>query len=55
MRKLPELEEELVDQIEMAWKLPQSYLARKRLLVDSVIAQHERTASKIMQVVCAYR
>lgn len=34
MRKLPKLGKEIVEQIEAAWKLPQSDLARKRLLVE---------------------
>ena len=50
MRKLPKLAEEIVEQIEAAWKLPQSHWARKRLLVVQMIAQHEYTVAEIMKV-----
>ena len=49
-RKLPELREKLVAEIETAWKQPQEEWARKRLLVVRLIAQHELTAEQIMQV-----
>jgi transposase len=49
-RKLPELGEQLVAEIEAAWKQPQEEWARKRLLVVRLIAQHELTAEQIMQV-----
>ena len=51
MRTLPKLGEEIVEQIEAAWKLPQSDWARKRLLVVRMIAQHEHTVAEIMKVV----
>ncbi len=49
-RKLPQLGEELVKQIEAAWAEPQADWARKRLLVVRLIAQHELTAAQIMRV-----
>jgi transposase len=49
-RKLPELGEELVEQIEVAWKQPQPAWARKRLLVVRLIAQHELTVAQITKV-----
>ena len=51
MRTLPKLGEEIVEQIETAWKLPQSDWARKRLLVVRMVAQHEHTVAEIMKVV----
>lgn len=51
MRTLPKLGEDIVEQIEAAWKLPQSDWARKRLLVVRMIAQHEHTVAEIMKVV----
>ena len=51
MRTLPKLGEEIVEQIEAAWKLPQPDWARKRLLVVRMIAQHEHTVAEIMKVV----
>jgi hypothetical protein len=41
-RKLPELGEVVVAQIEAAWAQPQAEWARRRLLVVRLIAQHER-------------
>jgi len=49
-RKLPQLGEALVKQIEAAWGEPQPDWARKRLLVVRLIAQHELTAAQIMRV-----
>jgi transposase len=49
-RKLPELGQEIVRQIEEAWAQPQSDMARKRLLVVRLIAQHEHTAGQIMKI-----
>lgn len=49
-RKLPELGEKLVAEIEAAWKQPQEEWARKRLQVVRLIAQHELTAEQIMRV-----
>ncbi len=53
MRTLPKLGEEIVEQIEAAWKLPQSDCSRKRLLVVRMIAQYEHTVAEIMKVVGA--
>jgi transposase len=50
MGVLPKLENEIVEQIEEAWKLPQSDWVRKRLLVVRLIAQHEHTVAEIMKV-----
>ena len=44
MRKLPELGDEVVAEIERAWTEPQEEWARKRLLVVRLIAQHEQSA-----------
>ena len=49
MRVLPKLGQEIVGQIEEAWKLPQKNWARKRLLVVLLIAQHEHTVAGIMK------
>lgn len=49
-RKLPELGEQLVQEIEAAWVKPQEEWARKRLLVVRLIAQHELTVAQIMKV-----
>ncbi len=46
-RTLPELGQELVDQIEEAWQAPQPEWARERLRVVRMIAQHEFTAEQI--------
>lgn len=50
MRKLPELGEEVVVEVEQAWASPQEEWARKRLLVVRLIAQHELTVEQIMKV-----
>lgn len=42
--------EAIVKQIEEAWRQPQEDWARKRLLVVRLIAQHELTVAKIMQI-----
>ena len=49
-RKLPELGEALVKEIETAWEQPQPDWARRRLLVVRLIAQHELTVAQIMRV-----
>lgn len=49
-RKLPELGEAVVAQIEAAWAQPQAEWARRRLLVVRLIAQHELTVAQIMRV-----
>lgn len=49
-RKLPELGERLVAEVEAAWTRPQEAWARKRLLVVRLIAQHELTVEQIMRV-----
>jgi transposase len=49
-RKLPELGEEVVTQIEVAWKQSQPDWARQRLLVVRLIAQHQLTVAEIMAV-----
>ena len=49
-RKLPELGEQVVADIEAAWAKPQEEWARKRLLVVRLIAQHELTVAQIMKV-----
>lgn len=49
-RKLPQLGEELVKQIEAAWAKPQPDWARQRLLVVRLIAQHELTSAQISKV-----
>lgn len=48
-RRLPELGERLVGQIEAAWAQPQPDWARQRLLVVRLIAQHELTVAGIMK------
>lgn len=48
-RKLPELGEELVRQIEEAWVKPQPEWARERLLVMRLVAQHELNAGQIAE------
>jgi hypothetical protein len=50
MRTLPRLAKEIVEQIEEAWRKPQPDLARKRLLVVRLIAQHEHTVAEIMKI-----
>ena len=50
-RKLPQLGEAVVVQIESAWRQPQPDWARQRLLVVRLIAQHEMTVAQIMKVV----
>jgi hypothetical protein len=50
MRALPKLGQEIVEQIEEAWSLPQPDWARKRLLVVRLIAQHEHTVAEIMKI-----
>jgi transposase len=49
-RKLPQLGEAVVAQIEEAWDQPQEQWARKRLLVVRLIAQHEMRVEQIMKV-----
>lgn len=49
-RTLPTLGEELVAQIETAWAQPQPDWARRRLLVERLIAQHELTVAEIMKI-----
>jgi transposase len=49
-RKLPDLGEALVAQIEAEWARPQEDWARQRLLVVRLIAQHELTVAQIMKV-----
>jgi transposase len=49
-RKLPDLGEALVAQIEAEWARPQQDWARQRLLVVRLIAQHELTVAQIMKV-----
>lgn len=49
-RRLPELGPDRVEQIEAAWKRPQSDWARKRLLVVRLIAQHEHPVARIMEI-----
>jgi len=49
-RKLPELGQELVRQIEEAWVQKHPDWARRRLLVVRLIAQHEHTAGQIMKI-----
>ena len=46
-RKLPQLGEAVVVQIESAWRQPQPDWARQRLLVVRLIAQHEMTVAQI--------
>ena len=55
MRTLPKLGQEIVEQIEEAWRLPQEDRARKRLLVVRLIAQHEHTVAEIMKIAAVYR
>ena len=55
MRVLPKLGQEIVGQIEEAWKLPQEDWARKRLLVVRLIAQHEHTVAEIMKIASVCR
>jgi transposase len=55
MRVLPKLGQEIVGQIEEAWKLPQEDWARKRLLVVRWIAQHEHTVAEIMKIAAVCR
>lgn len=49
-RKLPELGEAVVAEIEAGWAQPQEEWARQRLLVVRLIAQHELTVAQIMRV-----
>ena len=55
MRVLPKLGQEIVGQIEEAWKLPQEDWASKRLLVVRLIAQHEHTVAEIMKIASVCR
>jgi transposase len=55
MRTLPKLGQEIVEQIEEAWRLPQEDRARKRLLVVRLIAQHEHTVAEIMKIATVCR
>ena len=55
MRTLPKLGQEIVEQIEEAWRLPQEDRARKRLLVVRLIAQHEHTVAEIMKIAAVCR
>ena len=55
MRTLPKLRQEIVEQIEEAWRLPQEDRARKRLLVVRLIAQHEHTVAEIMKIAAVCR
>ena len=55
MRTLPKLGQEIVEQIEEAWRLPQEDRARKRLLVVRLIAQHEHTVAVIMKIAAVCR
>jgi transposase len=55
MRTLPKLGQEIVEQIEEAWRLPQDDRARKRLLVVRLIAQHEHTVAEIMKIAAVCR
>lgn len=55
MRVLPKFGQEIVGQIEEAWKLPQEDWARKRLLVVRLIAQHEHTVAEIMKIASVCR
>jgi hypothetical protein len=55
MRVLPKLGQEIVGQIEGAWKLPQEDWARKRLLVVRLIALHEHTVAEIMKIAAVCR
>ena len=49
-RTLPPLGEELVKEIETAWRPPQPDWARQRLLVVRLVAQHELTVAQIAVV-----
>ena len=49
-RTLPDFGEELVKEIEAAWRRPQADWARQRLLVVRLIAQHELTSEQIARV-----
>ena len=49
-RKLPDLGEKLVAEIEAAWAQPQEAWARRRLLVVRLIAQHDFTVEQITRV-----
>ena len=49
-RKLPELGEAVVGEIEAAWAQPQEDWAWRRLLVVRLIAQHELTVAQVMRV-----
>ena len=51
MRTLPMLGEELVRQLEAAWRERQPDWARKRLLLLRLIGQHEHTSGEIMKIV----
>jgi transposase len=55
MRTHPKLGQEIVEQIEEAWRLPQEDRARKRLLVVRLIAQHEHTVAEIMKIAAVCR
>ncbi len=50
-RKLPELGEEVVKQIEEAWGQAQAEWARERLRVVRLVAQHELSAQQIAEAV----
>ena len=49
-RRLPELGEAVVAEIDQAWAQPQPDWARRRLLVVRLIAQHQLSVAEIMQV-----
>ena len=49
-RTLPDIGEELVQEIEAAWAQPQADWARQRLLVVRLIAQHALTSEQIAKV-----
>ena len=49
-RKLPKLGEELVKEIEREWAKPQEDWACKRLLVVRLIARHESSVKRIMEI-----
>jgi len=55
MRTLPKLGKDIVEQIEVAWRLPQEDWARQRLLVVRLISQHEHTVAKIMKIASVCR
>jgi transposase len=51
VRKLPNLGQAVVKEIEAAWLQQQPDWARRRLLVVRLIAQHESTVAQIMKIV----